>query len=54
MPNLNYYTIREGVEVEPERIVEHIAATLVQPDGTPIPTVPTSSSVLGATTDAAA
>lgn len=32
MPNLNYYTIREGVEVEPERIVEHIAATLVQPD----------------------
>lgn len=36
MPNLNYYTIREGVEVEPERIVEHIAATLVQPDGTPI------------------
>lgn len=36
MPNLNYYTIRSGVEVEPERIVEHIAATLVQPDGTPI------------------
>lgn len=33
MPNLNYYTIRSGVEVEPERIVEHIAVTPVDSAG---------------------